>query len=431
MKKSTLIKRILLAVVAVLVLLPVSIVLLEIASEPGADRKAAAPADPAAQLRRGEYLALAGNCMGCHTTLGGKVNAGGRAIETPFGVIYTTNITPDQETGIGNWSADDFWRAIHNGKSRDGSFLYPAFPYPSYTKVTREDSDAMYAYLRSLPAVRQPNRAHGLRFPYNNRILLAFWRHLYFIPGEFKPQAHCGAEWNRGAYLVQGLGHCAACHTARDALGGTLAGNDLAGGMIPMQDWYASSLTSETGTGDWSTEEIADLLHTGVAPRGAVFGPMAEVVARSLQHLTAADARSMAVYIKSLPRTPSATARTATVVPAAAEAMLKQGAQLYKDNCAQCHGADGRGVPRIYPPLAGNRSLADVSAINPVRMVLNGGFPPSTGGNPRPYGMPPFGVAMSDAEVAAVVSFIRTSWGNKGTLVSADEVSNSRGAPVD
>ena len=431
MKKKSLIKKILLAALAVVVIVPLAIIGLEMAREPGAGQKAAAVTDPAAQVRRGEYLALAGNCMGCHTSLGGKVNAGGRVIATPFGNIYTSNITPDAETGIGSWTPDDFWRALHNGKSKDGSFLYPAFPYPSYTKVTRADSDALYAYLRSVPSVRQQNREHDLRFPYNNRIRLAFWRWRYFTPGEFKPQENRGAEWNRGAYLVQGLGHCAACHTARDALGGTLAENDLAGGMIPMQDWYASSLTSETGTGDWSTGEIADLLHTGVAERGAVFGPMAEVVARSLQHLTPADARAMAVYIKSLPRTAAAAPQTAKFVPAHAEAILKQGAALYEKNCAECHGANGEGVPRIYPPLAGNRSLADQSAINPIRIVLNGGFPPSTGGNPRPYGMPPFGVAMSDAEVAAVVSFIRASWGNKGTLVSADEVSNSRGAPVD
>ena len=431
MKKTSIIKTILLSVLAVALLVPLLIVGMEMASEPGSDQRSLAVADPAAQLRRGEYLALAGNCMGCHTALGGKVNAGGRVIATPFGSIYTSNITADNETGIGSWTADDFWRALHNGKSKDGSFLYPAFPYPSYTKVTRADSDALYAWLRTVPAVRQQNREHDLRFPYNNRLLLAFWRRMYFTPGEFQPQENRGAEWNRGAYLVQGLGHCAACHTARDALGGTLADNDLAGGMIPMQDWYASSLTSETGTGDWSTEEIADLLHTGVAERGAVFGPMAEVVARSLQHLTPGDARAMAVYIKSLPRTAAAVPQAARFVPANAEAILRHGAALYEKNCAECHGADGKGVPRVYPPLAGNRSLADQSAINPIRMVLNGGFPPSTGGNPRPYGMPPFGVAMSDAEVAAVVSFIRASWGNKGTLVSADEVSNSRGAPVD
>ncbi|HEU4852846.1 MAG TPA: cytochrome c, partial [Telluria sp.] len=387
--------------------------------------------DPAAQARRGEYLAQAGNCMGCHTARGGAVNAGGRLIDTPFGRIYTSNITPDAVTGIGTWSADDFWRAIHNGKSKDGSFLYPAFPYPNYTKVTREDSDALYAYLRTVPAAPQQNRGHELRFPYNQRWLLAFWRRLYFTPGVFEPEQNRSAEWNRGAYLVQGLGHCAACHTPRDALGGTASGGDLAGGMIPMQDWYASSLTSETGAGDWSAADMAELLHTGVAARGAVFGPMAEVVANSLQHLQPTDVQAMAVYIKSLPRTEAAGAGTARLVPANADAILKHGAALYKKSCAECHGEDGKGVPRVYPPLAGIRSLADVSAINPIRMVLNGGFPPSTGGNPRPYGMPPFGVAMNDADVAAVVSYIRTSWGNQGTLVSADEVGRSRGAPVD
>lgn len=423
--------RVLLAVLAAAILIPLLVIWSETSSDPGSEVRSVPVADTAAQIRQGEYLARAGNCMGCHTARGGAVNAGGRLIATPFGDIYTTNITFDEQTGIGGWSADDFWRALHHGKSKDGSFLYPAFPYPSYTKVTRDDADALYAYLRTLPKVRQPNREHALRFPYNQRILLAFWRKLYFTSGQFEPQAGRSAEWNRGAYLVQGLGHCAACHTARDALGGTLREGDLAGGMIPIQDWYASSLTSETGAGNWSAAEIAELLHTGVSERGAVFGPMAEVVYASLQHITESDAQAMGTYIASLPKTGSATPDAGRLVPADAEPVLRRGAALYEKNCAECHGGDGKGIPRVYPPLAGNRSLEGASAINPIRMVLNGGFAPSTHGNPRPYGMPPFGTALNDADVAAVVSFIRTSWGNRGSLVTADEVGRSRGAPVD
>ncbi|RYF36255.1 MAG: c-type cytochrome, partial [Comamonadaceae bacterium] len=238
-------------------------------------------------VERGAYLARAGNCAGCHTARGGESYAGGLGIATPFGTVYTSNLTPDKATGIGDWSPAHFWRAMHNGRSRDGRLLYPAFPYTSYTKVTREDSDAIYAFLQSRPAVAQPNREHGVGFPYNTQAALAVWRALYFRPGTFESEGARNAEWNRGAYLVQGLGHCSACHSARNALGATSGGLDLAGGLIPMQNWYAPSLASadEAGVGHWSREEIASLLKTGISPRASVTGPMAEVVLRSTQYL--------------------------------------------------------------------------------------------------------------------------------------------------
>jgi mono/diheme cytochrome c family protein len=194
----------------VLALLAVSVIGMQSLRDPGADQPAVVIAETAAQVEKGRYLAQVGNCMACHTVRGGKEYAGGRAIETPFGAIYAPNVTPDVATGIGRWTADDFWRALHNGKSKDGSFLYPAFPYPNYTKMVRADSDALYAYFRTIAPVSQENREHGLAFPYNQRPLLAFWRALYFTPGEFRPEPNQTAEWNRGAYLVQGLGHCAA-----------------------------------------------------------------------------------------------------------------------------------------------------------------------------------------------------------------------------
>jgi mono/diheme cytochrome c family protein len=418
---------------AVLILLPLAIIGVQVAHDPGSDQAGAPVANANEQVIKGQYLTLAGNCMGCHTPRGGAPYAGGRAIGTPFGNIYSSNITPDMDTGIGSWTADDFWRAIHNGKSKDGKFLYPAFPYPNYTKVTRTDSDAMFAYLRTVKPVRQASKEHELRFPYNQRILLAFWRSLYFSPGEYQAQANQSQEWNRGAYLVQGLGHCSACHTSRNALGGTVAGSDLAGGMIPMQNWYASSLTSdsETGIGDWEVKDIADLLHTGVSKRGAVFGPMSEVVAASLQHLHDNDIQAMASYLKSIPERDSAPYVSPVRVADDAQAVLKLGASLYDTHCVECHKADGKGVPPAYPPLAGNRSLSVQSTINPIRMVLNGGYPPTTKGNQRPYGMPPFSAALDDKEVAAVVSYIRMSWGNNGSLVSPNEVSRYRGTPAD
>ena len=387
-----------------------------------------------AQIALGRYLALAGNCAGCHTARGGAPYAGGRAIATPFGNVYASNLTSDPATGLGLWTAADFWRALHHGKSRDGKRLYPAFPYPNYTRVTRDDADALFAYLRTLAPVSQPNREHDLRFPYNQRWLLAGWRALYFKPGVYQATSGQDAEWNRGAYLVQGLGHCNACHTGRDAFGGSNLKADLAGGMIPMLNWYAPSLTSdvEAGLGNWEVAHIVELLKTGVSARGAVFGPMSEVVYKSLQHLADSDARALAVYLKSLPQTPApADPGGPPVAPPEMQRVMTLGATLYDRNCKECHGVDGNGTPPAYPPLAGNRALTMRSAVNPIRMVLNGGFPPGTAGNPRPYGMPPFRPTLNDDEVAAVVSYIRNSWGNRAGLVSPLEVDRFRSAPVD
>jgi mono/diheme cytochrome c family protein len=425
-------KRILWVVLAAIILVPFLVIGLDIMREPGSDQTSAPVANPSEQIARGAYLALAGNCMACHTVRGGEEYAGGRAIPTPFGNIYSPNITPDEETGIGTWTADDFWRAMHNGKSKDGSFLYPAFPYPSYTKVTRADSDAIFAYFNTLAPVRQENREHDLRFPYNQRLLLAFWRARYFSPGVYQQEKNQSAEWNHGAYLVQGLGHCSACHTSRDAFGGSIAERDLAGGMIPMVNWYASPLISDAGVSldDWEVKDIADLLQTGVSRQGAVYGPMAEVVSGSLQHLGRNDIDAMASYLKSIPGTETAVKPEPVQRSAEVDAMLARGAKLYEQHCVECHRADGKGSPPAYPPLAGARSLVAPSAVNPIRMVLNGGYPPSTAGNPRPYGMPPFGTALNDSEVAAVVSYIRMSWSNKGSLVSPIEVGRFRGTSL-
>lgn len=433
MKMKRSLKRLALALVFAVLIIPVAIVGMQLVSDPGSDMASVAPPDAAQQVEHGKYLALAGNCMGCHTARGGQAYAGGRAISTSFGNLYTSNITPDAHTGIGTWSADDFWRALHNGKSKDGHFLYPAFPYPNYTRVTRPDADALYAYLRTLKPVRQPNREHALRFPYNQRILLAFWRALYFTPGQLPNAPTQSAKFNRGAYLVEGLGHCSSCHTARDTLGGPRLGSELAGATIPMRNWYASSLTSDevTGLGSWTEEDIADLLKTGVSHRGTASGPMAEVVASSLQHLDQPDIAAMATYLKTMPKTAASDTVAIVRTPGNMAAILKQGANLYKKHCVECHRADGKGIPPAYPPLAGNPSLAGHSTLNALRMVLNGGYPPSTGGNPRPYGMPPFGVRLDDGEIAAVVTYIRSSWGNNGGAVSPLEVSRSRGAPAE
>ncbi|MDD2547719.1 MAG: cytochrome c, partial [Burkholderiaceae bacterium] len=269
----------------------------------------ALPASPVAvssdpgQVARGEYLARVGNCMACHTVQGGAPLAGGRGIETPFGVVHSSNLTPDAATGIGRWSSAEFWRALHHGRSKDGRLLYPAFPYPNYTQVTREDSDAIYASLQQQTPVAHPNRPHALRFPYTPQAPLAVWRALFFRPGPPVAEPAQSAEWNRGAYLVQGLGHCAACHTPRNALGGPREAQAFGGGLIPVQNWYAPALNDarEAGVKHWPVEDVVALLKTGLAPQGSVLGPMAEVVFRSTQYLSDADARAMAVYLQALP----------------------------------------------------------------------------------------------------------------------------------
>jgi len=380
-------------------------------------------------IARGAYLAKAGDCMACHTVRGGQPYAGGRALNTPFGKLVAPNITSDREHGIGAWSADDFWRALHNGKSRDGRLLYPAFPYTNYTKVTRADSDALFAFMQSIPAQKNANLPHDLEFPYNQQFMLAGWRLLYFKPAVYAEVKSQSTQWNRGAYLVEGLGHCAACHSSRNTLGASKEG--LSGGLIPMVGWYAPSLTSdaEAGLGSWEVPQIVDLLKTGVSQRATVFGPMAEVVQRSLQHMSTEDVTAMAVYLKALPATPPEPVEELT--DPRVQQVIDQGRKLYEANCIECHGSDGKGQPPHYPPLAGNRALTMKEAVNPIRIVLNGGFAPGTEGNPRPYGMPPYSHVMNDHEVAAVVSYLRNSWGNKAVPVTASEVNKYRSVPLD
>lgn len=386
-----------------------------------------------AQLVRGAYLVKIGDCMGCHTARGGKPYAGARAIPTAFGTMLSPNLTADKATGLGLWTSDDFWQAMHNGIARDGSYLYPVFPFPSYTRVTREDSDAIFSYLKSLTPVTQTVRQQQLRFPYNQRWLLAVWRMLYFRPGVYQSDQTQSLQWNRGAYLTQGLGHCSSCHTPHNALGAEIAHADLAGGLIPVLHWYAPALTSdaESGLGLWSSRHIADLLKSGVSEKGTVFGPMAEVVARSLQYLSDTDIDAMALYLKSVPKTGNAETNTAAAARPEFEGMLLLGAKVYEKRCADCHQSNGQGVGSAYPALAGNHTLTMPSAVNAIRIILNGGYGPGTAGNPRPYGMPPFANVLSDAELLAVVNYVRNSWGNHASPVEPGEINRDRGIPYD
>lgn len=420
------IKRILIVLVLLLAALAGAVWLMNFTG--GENVHEAAPRTPPSpeMVARGAYLARAGNCMLCHTERGGAPYAGGRPMETPFGTVYASNLTPDAETGIGRWSAAHFRRALHEGRSRDGRLLYPVFPYTHTTRVTGADADAMFDYLRSLPAVNKPNRPHRLGWPYSTQAALAVWRTLYFRPGKYVDDPGRTPEWNRGAYLVQGLGHCSACHGARTALGGIRDQMDLSGGLIPMQNWYAPSLASasEAGVADWSVEEIAQLLATGSSPRGTVLGPMAEVVLHSTQYLEPADLRAMGVFLKSLPPQPGDS--DPREVPRPSPQVLERGGKIYERHCASCHGAQGEGVPGAYPPLSGNRAVTMASTSNLVQVVLHGGYPPSTRGVPRPFGMPPFATVLSDAEVAAVITYIRASWQNKAAPTSELDVSQQR-----
>jgi len=414
-----------------LVLVVLAIALVALVAALNVRDETSSPGTPVAAspdaIARGLYLARAGDCIGCHTARGGAPYAGGRGIETPFGAVYAPNITPDPDTGLGRWSADDFWRALHNGRSRDGRLLYPAFPYPNYTRVTRADADAIYAYLRSLPAVRQANHPHELRFPFDLQPALAVWRALFFEPGAYRPDPAQDALWNRGAYLVEGLGHCNACHSRRNALGAPSGPLDLAGGLIPVQNWYAPSLTArdEASVAGWQAADVVALLRDGISARGMVMGPMSEVVLNSTQHLSSEDLAAIARFLQSLPSAAVDARMPADAGPARGGAAAR-GARLYDERCSGCHGERGEGVARAYPALKGSRPVTMTSSANLVHVVLEGGFPPATAGNPRPFGMPPFATFLSDDDVSDLLSYIRGAWGNRAAPVSPLEVARYR-----
>ncbi len=421
------VRRILLMGIALVVLLAAATLALVALNLRGEDELPAAPvafeATPAL-VERGRYLALAGNCAGCHTARGGAAYAGGPGIETPFGTVFASNLTPHEGAGIGGWSAAHFWRAMHNGRSRDGRLLYPAFPYPNFTRVTREDSDAIYAWLRTVPPAATPNAAHKLRFPYNTQAALAVWRALSFTPGSFEADPARPAEWNRGAYLVEGLGHCIACHGTRNMLGATEDKLGHSGGLIPIENWYAPSLTSkrEAGVSDWDTKDVVSLLKTGTSPRGSVMGPMADVVYRSTQQLSDEDVRAMAVYLKALPENAPAAEQTPVRTPPRDAGTMARGARIYDQRCAYCHGDAGQGAQGAYPALAGSRAVNAQSTVNLTQVLRHGGFLPATEGNPRPYGMPPFGHVLDDDGIADVLTYIRGSWGNDAPPVTRGEI---------
>jgi len=379
------------------------------------------------QIERGEYLARIGNCAGCHTARGGEAYAGGGAVDTPFGTVYATNLTPDASVGIGNWSTESFYRAMHEGRSQDGRLLYPAFPYPHFSLTTRDDTDAIFSFLvHRVKPVSQRNTEHTLAFPYNNRYALAAWRILYFKPSPFQADSARSAQWNRGSYLVQGLAHCGACHSTRNALGAPIAGHTYDGAMMPLNDWYAPSLTDkrEASVADWPIEHIARWLKDGTSPSGAALGPMAEIVFQSTQYATHADLTAMSDYLKSLTVTSNDRATPTPTTGTINEA----GKRIYKDRCASCHGDEGKGKSDAFPALAGNRTVLMANPTNLISLILKGGFAPATAGNPRPHGMPPFYHLLTDTDIANVASFVRSSWGNAAPALTELDMVKYRNA---
>jgi mono/diheme cytochrome c family protein len=395
----------------------------------------------AEQIQRGEYLARAGDCVACHTKAGGEPFAGGLAMATPIGNIYSTNITPDKKTGIGDYSYDDFQKAVRHGVAKNGDTLYPAMPYPSYAVVSDSDMQALYAwFMHGVKPVAQPNQESDIMWPLSMRWPLAVWRGV-FAPDvkAFQPIKGQDPVLARGQYLVEGLGHCGACHTPRSltmqekALNDSEGSDYLSGSNAPIDGWTASNLRGDNrdGLGSWSEEDLVQFLRTGRNDRTAVFGGMTDVVEHSLQHLSAEDATAIARYLKSLgARDPNQAGFKED--KAVAKALWqgdesKPGASLYVDSCAACHKTDGSGYQRFFPELRGNPVVQAEDPTSLSHVVLGGATLPGVKGAPSSITMPAFGWRLNDQQVADVVNFIRTSWGNTAKApVSASDVAKVR-----
>jgi mono/diheme cytochrome c family protein len=377
-----------------------------------------------AELDLGRYLVQAGDCQSCHTDANGAPFAGARAIPTPFGIIYSRNITPDTATGIGGWSDEDFYRALHEGISRDGSHLYPAFPYPWYTRLSRVDVAAIKSYLDTVTPVRQIIPPNKLNWPLNWRSLVAVWNKLFFDEGEFHANADKSPEWNRGAYLVEGAGHCSACHSPKNILGAVKKHDAFEGGE--GENWLAPDLTGRAldGVSEWSADDITAFLMTGVNSRTRATGPMAEVVELSTSHLNADDAKAIAAYLKDLPNGAS----TAAKETAGTATGNSHGRDLYADNCTACHMEKGTGQAGIFPPLKGSAVAQSPDPATAIHLVLSGSHAASTPSNPNRFGMPPFAGKFSDDDVAALLTYVRSAWGNRAGAVSDSQVDSVRKA---
>jgi mono/diheme cytochrome c family protein len=375
------------------------------------------------QIQQGRYLAIAGDCASCHTVPGsGQPFAGGRSIETPFGVVVGANITPDLETGIGAWSDELFVRALREGKGHNGQLLYPAMPYPYYTKLTESDALAIRAYLNTVKPVRNAVVSNKLPFPFDVREGMAAWNALYFRSGEFKPDPAKSAEWNRGAYLVEGLGHCGACHTPKAQLGGDERARAFQG--YALQGWFAPNITNdnERGLGGWSVADIMAYLKSGHNATTASTGIMGEEITLSSSQMTDADLAAIATYLKDLP---GQTASPAASL-AASDPRMTAGNAIYVDECSACHGIDGKGVPFLFPSLAESPNVRSGDPASLIRVLIEGARSVATAGEPTGPGMPSFAWKLSDDQAAAVLTYIRNSWGSSAPAVDPHEVEHAR-----
>ena len=375
------------------------------------------------QIERGLYLAILSDCGSCHTVPGSNQPfAGGRAIETPFGNIVAPNITPDPETGIGSWSDEQFDAAIRKGIRHNGSRLYPAMPYNTYTKMSRDDVLAIRAYLNTVTPVRHAAAATNLPFPFNIRAAMGVWNALYFKEGEYQPNPNQSAEWNRGAFLVDGPGHCGACHTPKTFLGGDKTDQYLRGSYL--QGWSAPDITNDTrlGLGAWSKEDLVAYLKSGHNRiTAAATGPMGEVVTLSTALMTDGDLNAIATYLKSLPGRTDAPA----ALPANDPSMVA-GAAIYRDQCSACHGLDGKGVAELFPSIANSTMVRSDDPTTSIRIVLRGARSVGTSAQPTAPGMPSYGRQLDDDQVAAVLTYMRNSWGGAAQAVTPARVSQVR-----
>jgi mono/diheme cytochrome c family protein len=374
----------------------------------------------AAQLRRGQYLVAAGDCMSCHLRDGGEPLAGGLGLKTPFGVIYSPNITSDKETGIGDWTSDQFYRAMHDGIDDEGRNLYPAFPYPWFRLIRREDDDAILAFLKTTPAVSYTPPKNNLTFPLNFRSVVKGWNLLYRNSHDFQTDAGQSPEWNRGAYLVNGLGHCGGCHTPKNAFGADKSNLQLHGATL--DNWVAPDLTANdrTGLSGWNIDDVTEYLRTGRNAHAGAGGAMADVITYSTSLMSDTDRHAMAVYLKSQAAAPSIAHDPAD--PGA----MRRGAAIYSDACASCHLEDGVGQPRYFPPLGHNAMLQQADPTGLEHLILAGGRIGTSPSRPSPLSMPSFAWKLNDAEIADVATYLRNSWGNQAASVSVSDVRSAR-----
>jgi len=382
------------------------------------------------QVEKGHYLAVVGDCAACHTLPGsGHDFAGGRPVETPFGELVAPNITPDPQTGIGAWTNDEFVDALTKGTGRNGTRLYPAMPFTYYTKLTRDDALAIRAYLNTVPAVHNAVRSNRLPFPLNIRMTMTVWDELFFSPGAFKPDPDKPAEWNRGAYLVEGPGHCGMCHTPKNILGGDEKAEALQG--YALQGWFAPNLTNDRrrGLGSWSVEEIARYLKTGHNSTSAATGIMSETVNLSTSKMSDDDLKAIATYLKDRPGDKSNQAGASESTSSAPDsATMKIGAQIYADECSGCHTGNAKGAAGLFPALAGTPVVQQSDPTTLIHVILRGALSVGTAQAPTGAAMPAFEWILNDDQVAALATYVRNSWNNSAPAVSAGQVKKERGA---